>query len=63
MGVRFEPRTNRTACSRATDSAAALQVAKISLSFYGYLEKELQFIPLKGYSELKEYHLICVGCW
>ena len=50
MGVRVEPRTNRTACSRATDSAAALQVAKISLSFYGYLEKELQFIPFKGYS-------------
>jgi len=50
MGVRFEPRTNRTAVSRAIDAAAALQVAKISLSFYGYLEKELQFIPFKGYS-------------
>jgi len=48
--VRVEPRTNRTACSRATDSAMALQIAKISLSFYGYLEKELQFIPFKGYS-------------
>ena len=45
MGVRFEPRTNRTAVSRATDAAAALQVTKISFSFYGYLEEEFQFIP------------------